>query len=247
VTVGTAPSPRLSRAQRFRGWLRTPDAAGMLGIVVFLELVFWGGATGGHTPLISALAGHGFGGVYDPNLPTASVFDDGGVLSLYPVNSAEAEAARLWPRPTQQELGHLTVLPWPRSFGLLAPVVRWHDFTVHGEDTLGLTAPQLQDLRQRYADYVAEWLGGRLPECPNAIRAGVGKTRSIYWFGAAHDAVAVALLAAWLYSMACLPGALRRSSRARRGLCPSCGYDLAANTSGVCPECGSSAIPSATS
>lgn len=27
--------------------------------------------------------------------------------------------------------------------------------------------------------------------------------------------------------------------RLNRGLCPSCGYDLRGNVSGVCPECGS--------
>ena len=31
----------------------------------------------------------------------------------------------------------------------------------------------------------------------------------------------------------------RRRTRLRRGLCPHCGYDLTANTTGVCPECGS--------
>jgi hypothetical protein len=29
-----------------------------------------------------------------------------------------------------------------------------------------------------------------------------------------------------------------RSLRRRRGLCVSCGYDLAGNVSGTCPECG---------
>jgi hypothetical protein len=34
-----------------------------------------------------------------------------------------------------------------------------------------------------------------------------------------------------------LPGE-ERNERFSRGLCPSCGYDLTANTSGICPECG---------
>jgi hypothetical protein len=37
------------------------------------------------------------------------------------------------------------------------------------------------------------------------------------------------------------PGMVRRRHtrlRARRGLCPRCGYDLTGNVSGVCPECG---------
>ena len=30
----------------------------------------------------------------------------------------------------------------------------------------------------------------------------------------------------------------RRGSQRRAGLCPTCGYDLRGNVSGVCPECG---------
>jgi hypothetical protein len=39
-------------------------------------------------------------------------------------------------------------------------------------------------------------------------------------------------------------GAVARSRR-RSGQCPTCGYNLTANTSGVCPECGT-AIPTRT-
>ena len=35
----------------------------------------------------------------------------------------------------------------------------------------------------------------------------------------------------------------RARRRRVRGRCPSCGYDLTANVSGVCPECGSPRIP----
>lgn len=38
--------------------------------------------------------------------------------------------------------------------------------------------------------------------------------------------------AAWLWA------SFRRRHRSHRGLCPNCGYDLTANTSGKCPECG---------
>jgi hypothetical protein len=33
--------------------------------------------------------------------------------------------------------------------------------------------------------------------------------------------------------------ALRRRLRIHHGLCPTCSYDLTANTTGICPECGS--------
>ena len=36
----------------------------------------------------------------------------------------------------------------------------------------------------------------------------------------------------------------KKSDRRRRGLCPKCGYNLAANLSGTCPECGTPVGPS---
>jgi hypothetical protein len=38
----------------------------------------------------------------------------------------------------------------------------------------------------------------------------------------------------------------RRARRLRRGLCPSCGYDLTGNVSGACPECGWAPLAGAT-
>ena len=39
-----------------------------------------------------------------------------------------------------------------------------------------------------------------------------------------------------IFASICSP--LRRHRRRKRGLCLTCGYNLAGNTSGVCPECG---------
>ena len=38
-------------------------------------------------------------------------------------------------------------------------------------------------------------------------------------------------------TVALIRGPLRRQRHRKRGLCPSCGYNLTGNTSGVCPEC----------
>lgn len=46
-----------------------------------------------------------------------------------------------------------------------------------------------------------------------------------------------ALLFAALAAAQLFRGPIRRSWRRRRNLCPSCGYDLTGNISGVCPEC----------
>jgi hypothetical protein len=47
----------------------------------------------------------------------------------------------------------------------------------------------------------------------------------------------------WLLFAA--PFALRRRSRTKRGLCPSCGYDLRGCVSQTCAECGRAVMPNA--
>jgi hypothetical protein len=55
------------------------------------------------------------------------------------------------------------------------------------------------------------------------------------WSGLFMDAALLTL--AWSAMLDGAP-ATRRWLRRRRGLCPSCAYDLTGNTSGACPECG---------
>lgn len=79
------------------------------------------------------------------------------------------------------------------------------------------------------------------------IAGGDTKESRILWWGAGHDLVALALLAALLYSLtgweawlAAKPWS-RSARRRRRGLCVACGYDLQGIEGGVCPECGKAA------
>ena len=56
-----------------------------------------------------------------------------------------------------------------------------------------------------------------------------------------HVVVRMWLLSAVFFTyptIAFIRGPYRRHRRRRKGLCPTCGYDLAGNVSGVCPECG---------
>ena len=47
----------------------------------------------------------------------------------------------------------------------------------------------------------------------------------------------VILLSATYPIIAFIRGPLRRRRRRKRGLCPTCGYNLTGNVTGVCPEC----------
>lgn len=62
------------------------------------------------------------------------------------------------------------------------------------------------------------------------------------WPGLLGDAAMWA--AAWAGGLFVI-SALRRARRRRRGLCPSCGYDLRGTTGAPCPECGASPSASA--
>jgi hypothetical protein len=68
-------------------------------------------------------------------------------------------------------------------------------------------------------------------------------TGNLWFYVAPYRAIALPHWApvtlASLHPLARLSGLLRRRRRARRGLCPACGYDLRA-TPGRCPECGES-------
>jgi hypothetical protein len=76
----------------------------------------------------------------------------------------------------------------------------------------------------------------------NAVGSAAGfRQRFLSMPAWAVCAVTAVLPMAWLVRRL---GAVRkagRRARARRGLCPECGYDLTGNESGVCPECGRAA------
>lgn len=77
------------------------------------------------------------------------------------------------------------------------------------------------------------WLGFRWASDP-----WVGGTYHVvelpYWFLTVPLGIASGALV--LHRRVIVPRRLRQ--RVRKGLCPTCGYDLRGNASGVCPECG---------
>jgi 4-amino-4-deoxy-L-arabinose transferase-like glycosyltransferase len=94
-------------------------------------------------------------------------------------------------------------------------------------------------LRVRSDDALLNWNGfcvdfTRIAR--NGAAVGSGEVGAPAWFLAA-----VTLAGPALWTAKRLWRAKRLWSRRRRGLCPSCAYDLTGNVSGVCPECGSTA------
>jgi len=99
------------------------------------------------------------------------------------------------------------------------------------------------------------WLGSRTWPSPGLAETPLGTAHLgglvvvgkfsfdsglIAGFAAPHSFISLLLLA--YPTVACIRGPLRRRHRRKRGLCPSCGYDLTGNTTGVCPECAGKVI-----
>lgn len=79
-----------------------------------------------------------------------------------------------------------------------------------------------------------------------SFAAGFADRGTIGVPGAWH---AVLVVPHWFWLTLSLPApalwarrTIRTMRRARRGLCPECGYDLRATTSGQCPECGRAVV-----
>lgn len=83
------------------------------------------------------------------------------------------------------------------------------------------------------------------------LAAGDTRSRRVIWGGVAHNALALVVFAALLYSLTGWRAWFgsrswsRAARRRARGLCNTCGYDMRGNDSGVCPECGHPSEPRA--
>jgi hypothetical protein len=72
----------------------------------------------------------------------------------------------------------------------------------------------------------------RMDATPTGVSSAIAWT-AVYWIAAFASFIASTIV---FLRHSYLRG--ERETRRRQGLCPTCGYDLTANTSGVCPECG---------
>jgi len=133
----------------------------------------------------------------------------------------------------------------PSTTGLWAPTAMHFDTRLHHNIYRGspLSDPERQWMRDRFIDDLkrgskverasrqSELLGQ--PERSNA---------TIHLpLGYAHNAGALAALAAFVWSLGWIPRLFderRRATLRAAGLCPFCRYDLQGLKSAVCPECG---------
>jgi len=140
-----------------------------------------------------------------------------------------------------------------RSFesGLYAPTVRtttWR-VTVSPLEQVGGAAPPLDpkeagDVQAVFLRWLSDQENGRFAS--DAARIAQGRTieSRVLWYGCLHNALALAALLLFLYSLAWIPRApgwiasTRRQRRLARGRCPQCGYPIDGLPGRVCPECG---------
>jgi hypothetical protein len=137
--------------------------------------------------------------------------------------------------------------------------VTWTAGTVRLSDSRLTAYPNGAAVTAAPADAPAQWGWGRLgrghlhwddlPRSTAWNRLGFYAGEGMGWSSSfADESVRLLSFPAWLPAAALLAlpawragAAARAARRARDNRCPSCGYDLTGNVSGVCPECGAPA------
>jgi hypothetical protein len=177
---------------------------------------------------------------------------EGDGLRIVDVDGAEGETLAEAVKRSEADPAFMSVFPYSKTAGLLAPVVRTWDvhFVLSGGD---LTPAEQVRARALFADWLAQQYSPRLLDQVflRGVRNGDQVARRVHphWF--AHDVLTAALTVLWTRSLIVRPPRLAWLSRAerrrRRGECPQCGYprrDIVPDASGspVCPECGLQAV-----
>lgn len=114
----------------------------------------------------------------------------------------------------------------------------------------GVTAEEQAAMRAAFV----EWYSRQPPQNADrradvaALRAGIGRTTAVVWWGGVVDVVTIGGLILLVMSLGWVPERWRaaRAEEARRrrtvalyqGRCPGCGYDIRVITGERCPECG---------
>jgi hypothetical protein len=118
-----------------------------------------------------------------------------------------------------------TVVLWVRSYSYADHLVFWND-----SKTCGYLCTVRGELRIVVEPAFLRWSG-----------PGIFTVRSDSVGGLAMKSYRTSVtLPLWLISIAIVAFTIWRKRRRRRDptACPTCGYNLTANTSGICPECG---------
>lgn len=187
-----------------------------------------------------------------PRVSVYAVREPGGIRLADPDNESWDEMTRLL-RTRPRDVTRVEVWMTSGRGGAWAPtsdtrsVRMWFEpMGAPGTADGPLTPDEQAELRRRVA---LDLLPGSSLIDPRDARAlalaDVRVVRTL-WAGYAHNALALALLAAFLNSLRWLPRApgwwrrLRAARATARGRCPACGYSTRGLASPTCPECGES-------
>lgn len=128
-------------------------------------------------------------------------------------------------------------------YDLTSVHTRHYAHVVPLRDPSTLRAEDLDVARRVLVDWIAQTENGSYQWLADRVRNRDEHTTIVYWPGVAHNAAAIALLAAFVYSLRwnlslTVWRARRRQARLSRGLCPRCRYSLRGLAENKCPECG---------
>jgi hypothetical protein len=240
--------PRPAHGRQFLG-RRTVLVA--ISLLIATDAWYWTVRSSTHTPLLPSVcivAVQG-GRIYHPAIPTAIVVEQNGTLRVLGNDDDEAERVRTNPQPGEHRIADVMSIPRVRTIGLLAPVIANYDHTMHWT-SLGtqMTPAQVATVRGLYSSYLkSTWhrAGSWNQKHAALLATGDGLTREVLWPGVVHDAVAILVIGAWVWSLRLCTGRHRRQRKEatrqsciKAGKCPRCGYDIRGLPAmAVCPEC----------
>lgn len=173
--------------------------------------------------------------------------DPGGLRVIDPESESWDELSAILSRG-DTPVASVHYLPTTTRSGLWALTTETERRVPRIEPLVGGADRWNEEMRRRVLERFADHLrtSGRSWQARDAdivARGGVTSHRPL-WGGYLHNALSIALLAAFLASLAWVPRVpswrreRRRLRAVSRGRCPWCGYSVVGLEEGVCPECG---------
>ncbi len=183
-------------------------------------------------------------------IPGATVLDSNGSLAVIANEDIPAKSQ------VSDMRSFLLMHPRPRTVGFVAPAFARENYslTIHNATGPPLSAAEVANIRAQYAALLAAGKWNAYQHLAPHVALGDGTLWTPNYWYLLHDILFALVLAALLLrsarSMILRHQERHRERRAlariRRGLCPTCTYDLTAlraTSAAACPECGTPIPP----